>query len=556
LSSEPVITSAGRGGSPGLRDGDPIVYEVLDFAVAIYDPDYRLLAQAPSLPIFMGTLSYCVEAAVEAVGGPDVLEPGDVLLYNLPYGTGSHPQDAATVMPVFLGNELIAYTAIKAHWLDIGGKDPNSTDTVDVFQEGTVFPGVKLLRRGEFVDDVYRMVLANSRVPKMLAGDINAAVVGLRIGAVALLDVVQRYGLSIFRESVELIFDHGEAIMRSYLQKLPDGRYTGRGVIDDDGIDPEQIPFEVHFQISGSDVTLDYSDAPAARRGPMNCPLPSTVSASRIALTMLAGGGEAPNEGHFRPINVITRPGSMFHPVSPTPCFLYSWPAFQAIEAIYWAVGQADPTAVPACSGGDICALSWWGTREHTGEPWVDGAPHPIGQGASERGDGASSLLHIGESATRFAPAEVWEARNPWLIERLELAPDSGGAGRFRGGLGIELRFRALEDCWLTSAIERTLTAPWGLHGGCVGRANSSSLYGTDGRRQALGKVTRLAVARGAAFELSTGGGGGYGDPRERDPAAVQADVREGYVTEEAARRDYPHAFEPESDEIECEKSS
>ena len=197
----------------------------------------------------------------------------------------------------------------------------------------------------------------------------------------------------------------------------------------------------------------------------MNCPLPSTVSASRIALTMLAGGGEAPNEGHFRPIEIVTRPGTMFHPVSPAPCFLYAWPTFQAIEVIYRAISHALPEAVPACSGGDICALSWWGTREATDEPWVDGAPHPIGQGANHRADGASSLLHIGESATRFTPAEVWEARNPWIMEKVELAPDSGGAGRHRGGLGVDFHFHALEDCWLTSAIERTHNGGWGVEG-------------------------------------------------------------------------------------------
>src|SRR5262249_46891469 len=173
----------------------PVIYEVLDFAVAIYDRHVRLLAQAPSVPIFMGTLSFCVEAAVEAVGGEEALEPGGIILYNVPYGTGSHQQDAALVMPAFWrGEELIGYTAIKGHWLDIGGKEPYSTDTVDVFQEGTIFPGVKLYRRGERAADIYRMAIANSRVPKMVAGDINAEVVGVRTGAAAFLRLVERHG--------------------------------------------------------------------------------------------------------------------------------------------------------------------------------------------------------------------------------------------------------------------------------------------------------------------------------------------------------------------------
>jgi N-methylhydantoinase B len=468
------------------------------------------------------------------------------VLYNFPYGTGSHPQDAAVVMPVFLdGEELVGYTTIKAHWLDIGGKEPYSTDTVDVFQEGTIFPGVKLYSRGELVRDIWKFVVANSRVPKMVAGDINAEVAGVRTGAAGLLRVVERYGLETFRECVERMFDHGEAVVRSYFEQIPDGRYVGQGVMDDNGLDDVQVPFEVVLEVEGSTVRLDYSNAPDAHPGPINCPLPSTVSASRIAITMLAGGGEAPNEGHFRPLEVVTRPGSMFHPLPPSPCFLYGWPAIQAMEVVYHALSQAIPEAVPACSGGDINGIVWWGVREGDGEPWADGSPHPIGQGGHARGDGASSLIHHGEAATRFSPVEVWEARNPWLLEKVELAPDSGGAGRHRGGLGVDMFFHLLEDSYATTVVERTKNAPWGLEGGLAGRPNAVVLRRPGGRTEPLkGKNTRLFLPKGSTVELYNGGGGGYGPPSERDADAVRADLREGYVSEEAARRDYPHAFE------------
>jgi N-methylhydantoinase B len=526
----------------------PVIYEVLDFAVAIYDREIRMLAQAPSLPFFMGTMNFCVEAAVEAVGGEGELEPGDIVLYNLPYGTGSHPQDAAVVMPVFLRDEeLIGYTTIKAHWLDIGGKEPYSTDTVDVFQEGTIFPGVKLYSRGELVRDIWKFVVANSRVPKMVAGDINAEVAGVRTGAAGLVRVVERYGLETFRACVERMFDHGEAVVRSYFEQIPDGRYVGHGAMDDNGLDDEQVPFEVVLEVSGSTVRLDYSDVPDAHPGPINCPLPSTVSASRIAITMLAGGGEAPNEGHFRPLEVVTRPGSMFHPLPPSPCFLYGWPAIQAMEVVYHALSRAIPEAVPACSGGDINGIVWWGVRKQTGEPWADGSPHPIGQGGSAHGDGASSLIHHAEAATRFSPVEVWEARNPWLLEKVELVPDSGGPGRHRGGLGVDMFFHLLEDSYATTVVERTKNAPWGLEGGLPGRPNGIAVRGLDGIVRPLkGKNTRLLLPKGSTLELYNGGGGGYGAPSDRDPEAVRADLREGYITEEHARRVYPHAFEQE----------
>ena len=522
----------------------PIIYEVLDFAVALYDDRVRLLAQAPSLPMFMGRLSFCVEAAVAAVGGAERLAPGDVVLYNDPYGTGSHPQDAAMVIPVFHDGELIGYAAVKAHWLDIGGKEPYSTDTVDVFQEGTIFPGVHLYRGGERVDDVYRMALANSRVPDMVAGDVNAEVVALRAGERALGALVDRHGLSTFRASVERMLDHGEALVRAYFDRLPDGVYHAAGVLDDDGLTPESVHFSVVLRVEGSDVTIDFSDAPPQRPGPVNCTLPKTVAVSRIAIGTLAGAHEAPNDGHYRPIRVITRPGTLFEPEWPAPSFIGGWASFQALEAIYRAVAAALPGAVPAGSGGDICSLVWWGVREGTNHPWADGSPHPVGQGASAHADGASALMHIAESATRVTPTEVWESRNPWLVERAELIRDSGGPGRHRGGLGVAYAFRALEPMWLTAVIERTRHAPWALEGGLEARSNRGTLH-LPGDEQPLtfAKATRVAIPRGALVELETGGGGGYGPPRERDPERVHADLRDGYVSETHARVHYPHSF-------------
>ena len=224
----------------------PVIYEIYDFGIAIYDRDIRLLAQAPSLPLFMGTMNHCVQASVEEAGGEDALEPGDILLYNVPYGSGSHAQDAAMVMPVFLdGGELVGYTTVKGHWLDIGAIAPYCADTTDVFQEGTMFPGVKIYSRGELVQDIHRTVLTNSRLPKFVAGDINAGVVSLRAGATGLVRLIDRYGKDVFRESVERMFDHGEAIVRKYFENIPDGRYVGEGVMDNNGITDDLVPFEI-----------------------------------------------------------------------------------------------------------------------------------------------------------------------------------------------------------------------------------------------------------------------------------------------------------------------
>lgn len=522
----------------------PVIYEVLDFAVAIYDPQMRLLAQAPSLPMFMGTLNFCVEEAVKNVGGEANVFPGDMIMYNWPYGTGSHPQDLAVVNPVFLEDgELIGYTAIKGHWLDIAGKDPYCTDTVDVFQEGTIYPGVKIYKRGELNDDIYRMVVANSRVPKFVAGDLNAQVVGCRVGATSFQEVVRRFGREAFSHAVEAMFDHGERVVRSYFEAIPDGRYVGRGEMDSNGITDDPIPFEVAVEIEGSNVRLDFTHVPETQAGPVNCPVPSTISASRVAISMLAGYGEAPHEGHFRPVEVLTRPGTMFHPLPPAPCFLYGWPALQAIEVIYNAIAKALPTAVPAQSGGCIASVVYWGTRQATGEPWADGSPHPTGQGAWNGGDGGT-MLHISESATRFSPIEVWESKNPWIMDKMALAQDSCGPGTWRGGPGIDFHFRMTEDTYITTAVERTKNAPWGLVGGGTARPNGAGVRFPDGQFVSIPKTTRFLVPKDAVLELSTGGGGGYGPPDERTKAAVESDLKAGYISEAFARANYPHAFE------------
>ena len=520
----------------------PIIYEVLDFAVAIYDRDIRLLAQAPSLPLFMGTLNFCVEAAIANVGGAGALNAGDVLMYNWPYGTGSHAQDLAVIMPVFLGDgELIGYTVIKGHWLDIGAKDPYCTDTVDVFQEGTVYPGVKIYKRGELNDDIYRMVVANSRVPRAVVGDLNAQVTGCRVGARSFVEVVERFGVDQYRESVEHMFDHGERVVRSYLEKIPDGRYVAQGEMDDNGVTSNRIPFEVAVEVSGSDVSIEFAPSAPEQGGPVNCPLPSTIAAARVAITMLAGFGEPPHEGLFRPLRVVTTPGTMFHPEPPAPCFLYGWPALQAIEVIYKAIAKAIADAVPASSGGCICSVVWWGRREATGEPWADGAPHPCGQGAWNGGDGGT-MLHIAESATRFTPVEVWEARNPWVVDRLALAQDSGGAGRYRGGAGVDLHFRMLEETNITTICDRTKNVPWGLKDGGEGRGNNARVRMPDGTIHVVPKTTRFVVPKGGVLEIATGGGGGFGPAAERPVDEVLADLREGYISETFARAHYPHA--------------
>lgn len=410
-----------------------------------------------------------------------------------------------------------------------------STDTIDVFQEGTVFPGVKLYRNGERSDDIYRTILANSRLPRAVEGDILAQVSAVRLGAQALTRLLDRFGLDTVQSATEDMFDQSEALVRDCLEGLSDGTFRATGEMDDNGVCPAPVPFDVSVEIQGSDITVTYGETPESG-GPINCPIATTVAASRIAIGLIVGAAESPNEGFFRPITVQARPGTIFHPVSPAPVLLYSYLAIQAVEAIFLALSEAAPTRVPASSGGCLCGLAWWGTRE-SGEGWGDGAAHPIGQGAHACGDGASSLIHPAFS-TAVSSVEPWEAKNPWVLEKFELAADSGGAGQYRGGLGVDIVFRVTEDCTLTTIVERTKNRPWGLAGGHAGRANSLTILDDDGER-GYGKQTDIQLKAGARVKLMTGGGGGFGDPAQRGREALRRDLRNGFVTHEAARVEY-----------------
>ena len=518
----------------------PIIYEVLDFASAIYDKNYCMLSQSPSLPGFMGTLSFCVEQAVKEVGGEENIFDGDIIIYNNPYGSGSHSQDAALVKPVFIENKLIGYTAIKAHWLDTGGKEPYSTDTVDVFQEGTIYPGLKLYKKGKLEEDIFKLIKANSRVPKAIEGDLNAQLNGIIAGANALKRIVNKFGYELFYASVLEIYEHGEKLVRKSLQKIPDGTYSGFGQMDSNGVDEGVVKFKISIEVKGSDLILDFTDAPDQQNGPINCPLPSTVSKARVAFSMMAGNGEQPNEGFFRPLIVKTKKGTMFNPVSPAPCFLNGWPGLQVIEVIYRILSEKLPEAFPASSGGCLAAAVWWGKREKDGEPWADGAPHPVGQGGFYNGDGVTSMHH-NSAGTRISPTEIWESKNPWLINKIELAKDSCGAGEFRGGLGLDLEFEMIEETFITTVVERTKNPPWGIKDGKAGRANNVQVIKKNGDKFFMPKKSGYKLDKGDKIIFLTGGGGGYGNPEFRKIEKIENDLKQEYLSKKYVEENYKH---------------
>ena len=253
---------------------------------------------------------------------------------------------------------------------------------------------------------------------------------------------------------------------------------------------------------------------------------------------MMAGNGEQPNEGFFRPLIIKTRKGSMFHPISPAPCFLNGWPGLQVIEVIYKILSEKLPEAFPASSGGCLAAAVWWGKREKDGEPWADGAPHPVGQGGFYNGDGVTSMHH-NSAGTRISPTEIWETRNPWLVRKIELAKDSCGAGEFRGGLGLNLEFEMLEDTFITTVVERTKFPPWGIKDGCTGRANNVEVNQKKGKKFNMPKKSGFKLSKGDKITFMTGGGGGYGNPKNRKISSIKKDLKQEYISVEHIKEFY-----------------
>lgn len=515
-----------------------VLYEINDFGISLYDDRLRLIADAPGLPLFSGTLDYCVQACLRQLGG-DRMEAGDAVIINYPFDTGSQTIDVAIVSPIIYDGETLGYAALKGHMGDNAAIDPYPTYTEDIFQEGVIFPGLKLYREGKMDTAILRLIHFNSRIPYATAANFLAGVSALRAGTTRVLAVVERYGAKAFRTAVNEIINHGERVARKAIEKIPDGAWTAEDYLDNNGIDKEPVRIQARVTVRGSEIVVDLSGSAQQQRGPVNLPYPGTVAAVRYAVKALTTPFLPSNGGHFAPLRVIAPEGSLFNPKPPAATFLYAWAGFRLIELIPKALAEVIPEKVPACSGGDICGVLLAYYDYETGRGEQAGGPEGHGTGAKSNCDGENGLMHDGESGCCNAPVEVMENRAPVLINRYELRQDSGGAGKFRGGLGLRKDHQTLTPVSMISIAEKTVASvPWGLAGGKPGKNNRVVLFPEPHREQVMGKY-RAGLEAGAVVSQQTGGGGGYGSPRERPVDQVLADVQDEYISLESARGDY-----------------
>lgn len=519
----------------------PIIYEMKDCSVALLDAEHRVLGQSAGLPIFLGNLEACT-IAIEERYGRDVWEPGDVWIMNDPYITGTHLHDMTVMEPIFSGGVLVGFATSRAHWLDVGSKDPGGTiDSTDVYQEGLRLAPIKIVEAGQQVATLTEMVGRNSRFYHGAVGDLSAQIACCHTGARRLPEIFDRFGADTVRAARDEIFLQAERLEREFISGIPDGTYRAEGSIDSDGVGDEEIWVRLEVKVEGDSMYVDLSDSDDACTGPVNCGATQAVSAARVAYKLLVDPDSPPNGGSFRPLHVTVREGSIVGASEPYPVEWYFTPLGLLIDLVVKALADVVPSRAAAASYGDSMVVFFSGVDPESKQPWLHVEPTVGGWGAWNGTDGEDALINNVNGSLKDMPIEVLETKYPVRLRHYGFRADSCGHGQYRGGVGVEREFEILDDAVFTSWFERSKTPAWGLAGGQD--ATPPDVVINPGRpdEQHVLKATALQLKKGDVVRTKTGGGGGFGEPKDRESAAVEADVRAGILTEETAREVYGH---------------
>jgi N-methylhydantoinase B len=518
----------------------PIIYEMKDCSVALMDAEHRLLGQSAGLPIFLGNLEICTRLT-EELYGREGWRPGDVWIMNDSYMTGTHLNDMTVFGPIFIDEELTGFAACRAHWLDVGAKDPGGPmDSTEIFQEGIRLGPTKIVDGGLQRRDVTDLLGRNSRFGYPAVGDLGAQIACVRIGQRRLEAIAAKYGKETIEAARDEIFAQTERLERAAVAAIPDGAYRAEGCIDNDGNSDEPVWVRLAIEIRGDEMTIDLGESDDARLGPVNCGEAQAISACRVAYKLLINPDNPPNGGAFRPLKVNVRRGSVLGAEEPFPCQWYFTPLGLLIDLVVKALAEVLPDQAAGASYGDSMVIGIAGVDHRNGLPWFDLEPTVGGWGAWHGSDGEDGLINNVNGSLKDLPIEVLETKYPMRMTHYGFRPDSGGAGRWRGGNGV-IREYTLdgEEAELFLWFERSVTPAWGLFGGRDATPPAVVLNpGRDDQRWLL-KASRVVVRRGDVIRTMTGGGGGFGKPSERADEDVARDVRDRHVTTQAAREVY-----------------
>lgn len=529
-----------------------IFNEALDFTCGLADMNGDMIAVADYCPAQIGGMPLLVQSCLKEIPISEI-EEGDIILHNDPYRGGLHTPEHTFFKPIFVEGEVMGFAVAIGHIAEVGGMAPGGFcgEATEIFHEGVRIPPVKIVKRGEDNVEVWKLLLANVRTPRVNYGDLKALIAAVDLGEKQMQGIFAKYGKQKVRETVSDLLLYSEKRMRAELEAIPDGIYSFEDYVESDGVESDKhhrIYVDVHKQ--GGSIIMDYHGTAPQAAGPINATLGVATSAAYNAVLHMTDPTIPRNSGCFRPIEVMAPPGSLVNVDYPAPEVGGNTETHpRIVGTILGAMAQALPDRVMASEGGTHCNFVFGGVDAATKEYFACYDLEAVGWGGRSFADGNSAVDSINGNC-RITPVEVFETRFPWLIESLALDTDSGGAGEHRGGLAYTKQMLCVNDEIICSQMtDRHLLAPWGLNGGKEGGCGATNVMkkGEDTwktMREAYGKAStsrfnNVSIRRGDRVQLRMPGGGGYGDPGKRDPEAVLRDLREGYISKEAAREHY-----------------
>jgi N-methylhydantoinase B len=526
----------------------PLLKSAGDYSCGVFDAWGEMVAQGPDLPIHLGSMPDAVRAIV-AVFGSDVHD-GDVFIHNDPYFGGSHLPDVNVVRPAFYSDRLLGYTCLRAHWPDIGSATPGSYGAVtQIFGEGLRLPPLRLISGGVLNTDLEKLILANVRTPDERKGDLGAQLAATLRATERLKILAQRYGSAKLIGYMAQVMDYSERMMRATLMELPDGLGTFEDFCDGDGIADDASGADAQFRIRVSvqkiadRLIVDFAGTDSQVKGPMNAPLSVTASGVYCGLKTAIDPNNLipPNSGCWRAIQIRAGKGLVVNAEFPAPVVYANHEiSHRVADMVMGALANFMPEQVMACSQGTSAILTLGGVDPRNGRHYVSYETIKGGFGARPNKDGINCIAS-GISNTMNTPVEILEMAFPVRVEAYEVNPDSGGAGRYRGGCGAKRVWRMLDGADATGALcmERMTSPPFGLRGGRAGAAAVVTLTTPDGITRLLPSKGAFAAPAGSVIDMITPGSGGFGPVAEREPVAIGRDLIDGYVSVSAATRDY-----------------
>lgn len=508
-----------------------VIYEVLDFGVAITDKVGELASAGAGIPSFIGMVDPAVRTILKKYESNSIYE-GDIFVSNDPFAGGvSHTNDVVVSMPVFFDNELVAWVANKGHWMDIGGMRPGSTspDATEIFQEGLLLPEVKIFEKGNLNEALLNTMCANSRLPEQLQGDFWAAISSLRLGEKRIRQICQKYSSENFLYAIEDYLHTAEQRVRRALAELPKGRFEATDTLDNGQA------LNVSITVTDNEFIIDLSNNPEQDTGPLNSTYDATMVSAQAMFKSLTDPSGPANAGSFRPLKLVTKPGTIFDARRPAATGLYYENKLRVSDLILKAVA---PNFDMGRAAGHFCSVcaTLVGQVDTTGKMSSFIEPEVGGWGACNDRDGETAQFSTSHGDTFNCPVEVNEARNKVQVDSLSLNAEEGGAGKFRGGKGIDLRYQILEESgWVTASYTRSNVKSWGLEGGQAGTNNKISVIRTNSIVEQYDSANSVPINQGDVIRIQTGNGAGFGDPKERCKNLVLADLHNQYITEREA---------------------